>query len=189
MALCPVCEEEMRTVSARANPGTLIVLDQCPKCGGIWCDQWELYPIDSEEASRLDPVDEKLLQSVLPAGRKTLYCPRCRDRLQAFRDPLLPPETLLERCPRCQGLWLNRGEFSRYKRFQQKKRKENLPHEDRIQKLAAAASDARAWVTTGTGGVFAYPRGETEDSDAVNDSMKGIARLTLQTVLRLLLGI
>jgi len=52
----------MVEVIARAAPGSLIQLDQCGKCGGIWCDKWELYPIDGDEAERLDPLDQSLLR-------------------------------------------------------------------------------------------------------------------------------
>ncbi len=55
-ARCPVCEIDMKQVSARADPGRLIVLDQCARCGGVWCDKWELFPIAPEEAKRIDPL-------------------------------------------------------------------------------------------------------------------------------------
>jgi Zn-finger nucleic acid-binding protein len=29
----------MNEVTVQANPGQLIVLDQCGQCGGIWCDK------------------------------------------------------------------------------------------------------------------------------------------------------
>ena len=52
----------MKPVTARANPGSLIELDQCDQCGGIWCDKWELFPIQADEAARLEPADQELLQ-------------------------------------------------------------------------------------------------------------------------------
>jgi Zn-finger nucleic acid-binding protein len=40
MALtCPQCASPMNEVKAEAITGYLIVLDQCPHCGGIWCDR------------------------------------------------------------------------------------------------------------------------------------------------------
>ena len=45
MIQCPQCDVSMRQVTARANPGSLIQLDQCAECGDIWCDKWELFPI------------------------------------------------------------------------------------------------------------------------------------------------
>jgi len=178
----------MREVSARANPGTLIVLDQCGKCGGIWCDKWELFPVRPEEAPRLDPLDERLLQTPVPLEKKTLYCPRCRDRLRLFHDPLLPPEIQLERCKRCEGIWLKRGEFSRYKRLQKKTREEKLGENETLQRLVQSYSEPRSWVTTGTRGIFAYPRGEEEAQDVGSTTLRSAFRLILQTLLRLVLG-
>lgn len=188
MARCPQCDCEMQEVSARANPGTLIVLDQCRKCGGIWCDKWELFPLDPEEAPRLDPLDKELLQTPAKLEEKPLYCPRCTAQLQLFHDRLLPREIQLQRCRRCEGIWLNRGQFSRYKRFQKKTRAEKLGHDETLQRLVKAASDPSSWVTTGTRGIFAYPRGEEEGDDLAKHTLSGAFRLVLQTLLRMVLG-
>ena len=187
MVRCPLCETDMKEVSARANPGTLIVLDQCGKCGGIWCDKWELFPVDPEEAERLDPLDEELLQTPVALKKETLYCLRCGDRLRVFQDPSLPPDIQLQRCRRCDGIWLNRGQFGRFKRLQKKIREEKLGPEETLQKLVHACQNPESWVTTGTRGIFAYPRGEEEAQDLTSDTLKGAFRLILQTLLRLVL--
>lgn len=187
MGRCPLCDIEMREVSAHANPGQIIVLDQCGKCGGIWCDKWELFPIDPEEASRLDPLDEELLQAPISLKNKTLYCPRCRDRLQVFHDPLLPSEIQLQRCRRCEGIWLNRGQFGRYKRLQEKTRSEKLSHEETVQKLVKLYPNPKAWVTTGTRGIFAYPHAADETDRSAGMTLRGALGLILQILLRLVL--
>jgi Zn-finger nucleic acid-binding protein len=106
----------MQTVRARARSGYCLLLDQCSRCGGIWCDRWELYPLSAEDAARLDPVDAAKLhgQTATPAppGR----CPRCTATLRPFRDPTLPADARIERCAVCDGMWLNRGELARMKR-------------------------------------------------------------------------
>ncbi len=178
----------MKEVSVRANPGTLIVLDQCGKCGGIWCDKWELFPVAPGEAQRIDPVNEALLQSSVALEAKPLYCPRCTAELQLFHDPLLPGDIQLQRCRRCDGIWLNRGQFNRYKNFQQKTRDERMPAEERLKKLTQRAEDPRAWVTTGTQGIFAYSQGEAESDEWKSSTLKGAFRLIVQTLLRLVIG-
>ncbi len=188
MARCPLCDSEMKEVSARANPGTLIVLDQCGKCGGIWCDKWELFPIDPGEAQRLDPLDERLLQNPVKIEEKPLYCPRCGVQLHAFHDPLLPQEIHLQRCRRCDGIWLNRGQFSRFKHFQQKTREEKLGQEETLQKLVHAYQNPQSWVTTGTRGIYAYPHGESESDNWPSITLSGAVRLIFLTLLRLVLG-
>lgn len=189
MAHCPLCDSGMKEVTARANPGTLIVLDQCGKCGGIWCDKWELFPVDPGEAERLDPLDEELLQIPVALEKKALYCPRCADRLQIFQDPLLPPEIQFQRCRRCDGIWLNRGQFSRFKNLQKRIRQEKLGSEDTLQKLIHACQNPASWVTTGTRGIFAYPHAAVEENALTTSTLSGAFRLILQTLLRLVLGI
>ena len=189
MIQCPVCESNMRAVTVRANPGTLIVLDQCAQCGGIWCDKWELYPVAPDEAKRIDPLDERLLRDALPLPEKTLYCPRCADRLQMFHDPLLPADIQFQRCPHCDGLWLNRGNFARFKQFQQKTRDEKMPEEERLKRLTQAVAHPQSWVEVGTQGIFEYPRAAGEIEEERTNVKSGVFWLIVSTLLRLVLGI
>jgi Zn-finger nucleic acid-binding protein len=190
MLQCPQCNREMAEVAARAAPGSLIQLDQCAKCGGIWCDKWELFPLDADEADRLDPVDENLLREGMPLQKKTLYCPRCADELHIFADPILPKEVQLRRCRHCDGLWLKRGQFRSYKEYQRGTRLKKMSAEKIVAKLPQVYADPKSWVVTGTKGIFAYPRGaEEEDDSADQQSIKGTAKLVLQTLARMILGI
>ena len=189
MGRCPLCDTEMREVSAHANPGQMIILDQCGKCGGIWCDKWELFPIDPQEASRLDPLDEKLLQNPVKIEEKPLYCPRCGVQLLVFHDPLLPQEIHLERCPRCDGIWLNRGQFSLFKHFQEKTRAEKLGPEETLHGLIHASQNPQSWVTTGVRGIYAYPHPQVDADSWSSKALSGAFRLIFQALLRLVLGI
>ena len=117
-APCPHCGVTMAQVTARARSGYCLLLDQCRRCGGIWCDRWELYPLDATEAARLDPLDEQRLHRAITATTPSTpgRCPRCTAPLRPFRDPGLPADTRIERCPVCDGMWLNRGSLARVKR-------------------------------------------------------------------------
>ena len=189
MIRCPQCAISMREVTARANPGALIQLDQCPKCGGIWCDKWELFPIDPDEAERLDDVDEALLASQVKLPRRSLFCPRCTARLQVCKDPAMPEDLLLERCLRCDGIWLNRGELKRYKRHQQKVRLEKLGADAILKKIPEVYQDPKSWVVMGTRGMMAYPRHSQEEALGSPITLNGVFRMILQTLLRLTLGV
>ena len=112
---CPHCRVDLHEVSAEVALGYCVVLDQCPRCGGVWCDRWELYPVTAVAAARLDPVDGEALRQPTTVPLSLLECPRCRARLQPFRDAWLPADVCLERCPNCDGLWLNRGQLRRVK--------------------------------------------------------------------------
>jgi Zn-finger nucleic acid-binding protein len=179
----------MTEVTARATPGTLIQLDQCKRCGGIWCDKWELFPLDAEEAEKLDPVDENLLRDSVQLTKKTLYCPRCADELAIFADPILPKEIQLQRCRHCDGLWLNRGQFRRYKEYQQGTREKKMSGAKIAAKLPEVYADPKSWVVTGTKGIFAYPRSPGPDAETADVSIKGAAKLALKSLFRMILGI
>lgn len=183
---CPLCDRPMNEVTARANPGSLIVLDQCRQCGGIWCDKWELFPVQPDEGLRLDPLDEELFRTSVKLS-KTLYCPRCTGQLSLFKEPLLPPEIQLQRCRRCEGIWLNRGQFGRYKRYQKNTRAKNLGEPLKLRRFEQAYQDPKSWVKTGVRGMFAYPRGAEESSVDLSElTLRGAFRLVLQTLLRLI---
>ena len=56
-------------------------------------------------------------------------------------------------------------------------------------KLPQVYADPKSWVMTGTKGIFAYPRGAEEDDEFVHQSLKGAAKLVLQSLARMVLGI
>jgi len=111
---CPGCGAELREVLARANYGRVLLLDQCRRCGGIWFDRWELYFLSPEEAVRLEHIDLPALSSRNPGSKGGGRCPVCSGVLKIFKDPALSPDLCIKKCPKCSGLWLNRGELTKY---------------------------------------------------------------------------
>jgi|GEM_PF-765090 len=186
---CPNCDRQMKQVTARANPGQLIILDQCRVCGGVWCDKWELFPVDFNDAEKIDSVDQERLKDLTPLTNKPLYCPRCTAALQFVAEPMLPDEIQLRRCLRCDGIWLNRGQMRRYKKYQQQKQVAKLGKNANPAKLSATDQRPNSWVVTGTGGIFAYPQGEQESNEVVEKSASAAGKIILQSLLRLILGI
>lgn len=178
----------MHEVSARARTGYLLVLDQCPSCGGIWCDRWELFPLSSEEALRLDAVDENKLAATLPSPSATGTCPRCSLRLELFRDPQLPADARIERCKYCDGMWLNRGELRRVKAGSD--RPSVLLPED-IEHLAERYGSEAKWATVSD---LDSAMHESHDPAREADELKGemwsaTGWLALRLLLRLLLRV
>lgn len=188
MVRCPQCKIPMNAVTARANPGSLIELDQCPRCGGIWCDKWELFPIQPDEAAKLEPVDQELLRAPTPTTKRALYCPRCTARLAILKDPTLGPDLQFRRCPKCDGIWLNRGQLTRYKMRQRQMRMTKMGSEALVQNIGDVYQDPNSWVVTGTGGMFAQPRGVEENGATLGESLRGSVKLALQALLRMALG-
>jgi Zn-finger nucleic acid-binding protein len=189
MLRCPQCDVPMHEVTVRANPGSLIQLDQCRRCGGIWCDQWELFPLDADEAERLDSLDEKLLAAATAGAPKTLYCPRCTSKLARLKEPLLPQEIVLQRCLRCEGIWLNRGQMTRYKNYQRSTRLKKMAVASAVQKLPEACQNPKSWVVTGSRGMFAYPQGLEAAHESAGASAGSAFKFILQALVRMALGI
>lgn len=126
MMRCPHDQAELRGVAAACHYGLTLQLDQCPECGGIWFDESELFRARQGEAAKLEPLDEESLARPTAAARRDLACPRDGTLLKRFTDRHFPSEIILERCPACRGLWLNRGHFSGYQRYREKKFTDNI---------------------------------------------------------------
>ncbi len=121
---CPNCQAESNTVSVKSlNPGMVVNLDQCPKCGGIWFDQDELYQVPIDEAKKIDAADKDLLEKLGPINRN-LLCPVDETKLGRLIDPNIPQDVHIFRCPKCSGAWLNKGELIK---FDEEKKNKDLP--------------------------------------------------------------
>lgn len=112
--VCPNCGSNLKDTYAEANYGRVLLLDQCKVCGGVWFDQWELYLLREADARRLDIINENAFLSSNPHPGGEGLCPICRLKLEPFRDPSFPKDSQIMRCSCCNGLWLNRGELSKY---------------------------------------------------------------------------
>jgi Zn-finger nucleic acid-binding protein len=180
---CPQCEVPMKPVTARANPGSLIELDQCGQCGGIWCDKWELFPIQTDEAARLEPADQELLRAPMPLIKKELFCPRCTARMSVVKEPSLGADVQFQRCFKCESIWLNRGQFTQYKNHQEKVRSKRMGGKALGKKPGETDGHLKSWVVTGTNGMFAYPAGE--ETIKTRDSLTHTVEMVLERLLRM----
>jgi uncharacterized protein len=115
--ICPNCQTQFHTVQAKSHYGANIKIDQCPNCGGIWCNSLDMASVSPEEAQRIDKLDIGKLSSY-SAIKKDLHCPKCNNILQNFKDPSFPQQIRLSFCSKCMGFWLNRGELAEYKKWQ-----------------------------------------------------------------------
>ena len=128
--LCPNDNAEMYEVRVDSHYGLPVWLDQCPKCGGIWFDKSELFMAKHGEAEKVDLLDTVLLSKKSVMQTAKLICPRDNTELVRFTDRYFPQDIVLVRCPVCDGMWLNRGEF---KKFQTVRRELQRSREKSIQ--------------------------------------------------------
>jgi len=104
---CPACREELLIVEYEG-----VELDVCTRCDGFWFDADELDILLTLHGLP-GPRPEKALAEA-PAGRRARRrCPRCRRRMREIVRPGSPGPVTLDRCPRGDGLWFDRGELPR----------------------------------------------------------------------------
>lgn len=125
--LCPNDKAVMQQVKILSHYGQPIFLEQCKKCGGIWFDESELYRAKPGEAGKIELLDSEILWIPSEISNSAHVCPRDKGELFRFTDPYFPKGIIVERCPKCDGFWLNRGEFIKY----QKARQELLRHREK----------------------------------------------------------
>lgn len=150
---CPACATVMREIKATSTYGSLVLIDQCDGCGGLWFDDLEVYQVKTGEAGVIDGVDVEKLRTNSVFAEGNFHCPNDGTVLSQFKDPFFPTSLHIDNCQKCGGFWLNRGEF---KQFQEERkayveknspRTQSLSKEDKIfdrqiQSLFAANSDA-----------------------------------------------
>ncbi len=188
-AECPDCRLPMRDVSARARTGYLLALDQCERCGGVWFDRWELFPLHHAEVERLDPVDGKRLHQPAESGALG-NCPRCDVGMREFRDANLPDDARIGRCHVCEGMWLQSGQLRIVKR--EAVRSTPLPSkpEDAIVvELAKAYADDAKWSNVEQLDAATYETEEPPpDFSTIGDALKStVPWIALQVLFRMLL--
>ncbi len=112
---CPKCHGALHEMEIEG-----VKVDFCSPCKGIWFDKDEMafmaeLPTDLPEAD--------VAQLAAPTD---FDCPRCEDeKLQAMKF-VKAEDLLIDRCPACHGIWLDKGE---------------LP---KVEKIAAHIGDAKS---------------------------------------------
>jgi Zn-finger nucleic acid-binding protein len=103
---CPKCSTVLERFAAAG-----VELDHCPACGGIWLDRGELALLKlTAEPGELRAIEERGSgdRRVPPSSRTVkLPCPCCPGSMTAFSVG----GAILDICPTCNGLWLDRGEL------------------------------------------------------------------------------
>jgi Zn-finger nucleic acid-binding protein len=117
---CSNCDSKLKKVAVKSHYGVNIELNQCSLCGGIWCDDLEMFRISPKSARKIDKVNIQKLKELKPI-KKALKCPKCKSSLKEFKDPYFPKQINLEHCLKCGGFWLNRGELTQFKKWQKGK--------------------------------------------------------------------
>jgi Zn-finger nucleic acid-binding protein len=141
--ICPNDNVALHQVKIEGHYGEPIFLDQCDKCGGLWFDKAELYRAKQGQADKIELVNTQSLWTPSVIEHSRLFCPRDGAQLIQLQDKNLPKGIIIERCPSCDGFWLNRGEFCKYQqvREQRLRSREQSPNDvkfkEEVQRLLA----------------------------------------------------
>jgi hypothetical protein len=107
---CPRCESADLETQARGEGRDVVEIDECPTCRGIWLDASELTRLDDNFF--LDAEKMELDKAEATAEDRELRCPRCEGApLLDKVHPRKLARLVIDRCPECEGFWLDRGEL------------------------------------------------------------------------------
>jgi len=123
---CPKCIGKLQEVSIAVKTASKIkdlqgagvsynlTLDKCFVCGGVWCDKGEL---EKYLAEGITVIDSKSLGQKLDKklDQQDGNCPRC-DVLMEKQTSEIDQATTIDRCPECEGVWLDPMEIDRLER-------------------------------------------------------------------------
>ncbi len=123
---CPRDETELRSRKYEAD----IDVDACPSCGGIWLDKDELEVIqESKEhdyTAELGRMPELGIQAYALARQKlqqTISCPNCAAEMEGCEYARCS-QVMIDVCPKCHGIWLDKGELEALEVFFERSRLE-----------------------------------------------------------------
>ena len=106
---CPKCRDSLKQ---KGKPDTdefgFVVVDVCPTCQGVWLDKGELSRLNHSLWVGIDDYEFREANE----DHLQIECPRCDVTMRTV-SPSSLKELVIDRCPGCEGFWLDRGELDR----------------------------------------------------------------------------
>jgi len=97
---CPRCSADLIVIEYND-----VELDCCSSCGGLWFDSGEIDVLTEKSGGR-----RAIFRPATNVREPRLRCPVCRSRMDKRYMGVENP-VLVDVCPSCDGLWLDRGEL------------------------------------------------------------------------------
>lgn len=113
---CPRCGLKMKKVFINQRD-LVIAVDHCIECEGYWFDSEELNSVVEDSENLIDGRTEELLKE-----GEHLTCPRCNVEMETQ----YMFDVIIDRCPECNGIWLDRGELFQVQKNFRNVKKENI---------------------------------------------------------------
>lgn len=123
---CPIDNAELRAQTYEADIG----VEVCPTCGGMWLEKGELEGIEetiehdyADELARMPDLGYNAYQLVQQKAGRTLHCPTCEIEMEK-REYARCSQVMIDVCPSCHGIWLDKGEVEALEVFFERSRLE-----------------------------------------------------------------
>ncbi len=124
---CPRDREELQPSTYEGH----ITVHTCPGCGGIWLDKGELEEIEeivghdyTSELSRIPDFIGNAFEMARQLNSRDISCPAC-GTLTESAEYAYCSQVVIDRCPKCGGIWLDKKELEAIEVFYEKSRKES----------------------------------------------------------------
>lgn len=109
VVVCPKCDVALILLEFGG-----VEVDYCPRCEGLWLDTGEIEHLLQEHGgAEVNPIRDFLDQKGRSeSGRQPYLCPRCDRPMREISGRAADgTELILDRCPRGDGLWFDKGEL------------------------------------------------------------------------------
>lgn len=107
-----------------------VYVDACPGCGGMMLDRGELEKIEEAEehdyAGELARIPDMVGGAFEAARQKAapdIACPACGAVMEK-KEYVHCSQVIINKCPSCGGVWLDRGEIEALEIFYERSRRE-----------------------------------------------------------------
>ncbi len=107
-----------------------IKVDLCPSCRGIWLNKGELETVEdirerdySDELARMTDLGYNAYELARQKALGAIRCPKCGGEMES-REYARCSQVMIDVCPVCHGVWLDRGELEALELFFERSRLE-----------------------------------------------------------------
>ncbi len=113
MTRCPLCKIPTDLIHYERVP-----IYSCGSCGGHWVTKAKLDLILARREVQMPAAVQKKMLAIAAASdsKAALFCMTCGAAMRRERFKFWP-EIQIDVCPKCQGIWLDRGELEKCQIF------------------------------------------------------------------------
>jgi Zn-finger nucleic acid-binding protein len=121
---CPIDQHDLQ----KQDYEGVAEVDICPHCSGVWLDKGELEAIQDtvgndyiEEMDKFPDYAGNAYEVALQKKMADITCPSCSATLER-KEYAYTSQIMIDKCPSCHGIWLDKGELQALEIFFEKSR-------------------------------------------------------------------